>query len=51
MECFSCKGGHGICEYMRNEEFKRRVGLGYTYKRFWIISNIMIFETAMPQRN
>ena len=50
MECFSYKGGCGICERKRIEAFKRRAGLGYD-KRLRVVSNKMLFNTVIPLRN
>ena len=50
MERFSYKGGCGIRELMHIEDLKEELA-STIHKRLQVISNIMLFETAIPQRN
>ena len=50
MEQFSYRGGCGICGFTCIEAFKRRVAWAID-KWFWVIGNIMLFQTVIPLRN
>ena len=50
MEHFSHKGGCGICGQTHTKACKRAAGLA-TDKWFWVIGNIISFNTVIPLSN